>query len=447
MKVKVSRKKPFSIKVIKIKDIQLSKENPRYEPVENQEKTIEKIIEDQDNRLFFLARDILIWGINPHDPIQVYLSKNKKYVVLEGNRRICVLKLLDNPNLIDDQKSPQLKKKFEKLHKENKSRILHEVECAVYNNPKDAEHWIGLKHGYGEPGVGTENWAPLQKDRWKEKTEEKASRVLQIIKKMKSSKNVSQEIKDKLIEINTSNLDRLINDPDVRGFLGLEMHDGLIYSKIDEKEVMKGLVQIIKDILDPRFNVRKIYTKDERKIYLNNFPKKNIPNKRIKAKKSWRFTTSTAPLPSTKAKPYSKYRNTLIPSTFKLRIGNTKINDIFDELKKIKIEKFTNSVAVLFRVFTELSLDVYIEKNLPKKQIKNLQQKIFVVANQLEHKKWVGKNICKGIKMAVKDKNNILGIDTWQAYVHNPHFSPSPKDLMLTWNNIQIFIEKIWEHT
>ena len=46
-----------------------------------------------------------------------------------------------------------LKKKFKKLHDENKAKILKEVSCTVYVDPKEADVWIGIKHGYGKPGV------------------------------------------------------------------------------------------------------------------------------------------------------------------------------------------------------------------------------------------------------------------------------------------------------
>lgn len=114
--------------------------------------------------------------------------------------------------------------------------------------------------------------------------------------------------------------------------------------------------------------------------------------------------------------------------------------------------KHKNAVAVLFRVFVELSVDSYIEHYKLSTSISaaksgmNLQQKISNVANHLETKKLADPAICKGIRAAVKDSNDILGIDTWHAYVHNNKFSPKESNLIITWDNMQEFITILWNN-
>lgn len=142
----------------------------------------------------------------------------------------------------------------------------------------------------------------------------------------------------------------------------------------------------------------------------------------------------------------------LIPGTCKLHIDNPKTNAIYYELQKINIEKFPNAVSVLFRVFVELSLDTFLEK---KKMIKGasaskeklrLDQKLTKVIGYLTTRKAIDTATSKGIRVAASDSNNLLGIDTWHAYIHNNRFSPIPKDLITSWDNIQTFIEKLWEN-
>jgi len=58
--------------------------------------------------------------------------------------------------------------------------------------------------------------------------------------------------------------------------------------------------------------------------------------------------------------------------------------------------------------------------------------------------KFADKNICKGIRVAINNKDDLLGIDTLHAYIHNPKFSPSAPNLIITWDNIQPFIERVW---
>ncbi|MFN8244729.1 MAG: hypothetical protein U0X40_11805 [Ferruginibacter sp.] len=439
-------------------ELLVNTENYRFDTVASQKEAIDKMLEDQKDNLFNLAEHIINNGLNPNDRIEVVASHHDKtkFIVLEGNRRTITLKLLNNPDLIEGSKFSKLKKKFKKLHDSNKTKLIKEVDCLVYNDPKEADTWIGLKHGYGTPGVYTDNWGSLQKQRFSERTEGKTSTSLQVINLIKKSPDIPADIKSNVEKIKTTNLDRLIDDPEVRNFLGIEIYNGVIQSTTDENEVLKGIIQVIKDILNPKFTVNKIYTKQDRRDYLNKFPKASKPNITKKASKPWQFNSTGAPqpvsAPAPKPKPNPKDRNTLLPKSCAIKISKPKVNTIYHELLKLNVTKFTNATGVLFRVFVELSVDSYIEEyslaSTPSaaKSGMNFQQKMNVVANHLETKKLADAAICKGIKAAIKDSNDILGIDTWHAYVHNNKFSPKPNNLIITWDNMQDFMIILWNN-
>jgi hypothetical protein len=443
-------------KKIKIVDVLVNTENYRFETVSSQKEAIDKMLEDQNENLYNLAENIIKNGLNPNDKIQTVLSNHdqKKYIVLEGNRRAVTIKLINNPDLIEGSRFAGLKKKFKKLHEKNKDRIPVDIECVVYDDAKEADTWIGIKHGYGITGTGTQGWDPLQKQRFGEKTEGKTSTAMQIIKLLKSSGDVSAEIKSGLENINTTNLDRLIDDPDVRKFLGVEINGGVLQSTIPQKEVVKGMSQIVKDILSPGFKVKKIYSKEDRRDYISKFQKSSIPDVSLKGK-PWQFTagipTPAKAVVKSKSKSNATGRRKLIPKSCDISITNPKVNNIFHELKDLDL-KYKNAVAVLFRVFVELSLDSYIEGNnlttTPSASTNkmDLLQKVNFVANHLEQKKFADAAICKGIKSAIKDKNDLLGIDTWHAYVHNNKFSPKETNLIITWDNMQDFMIILWNN-
>lgn len=445
-------------KKLKLTELLVNTENYRFDTVASQKEAIDKMLDDQNDNLYNLAEHMVKNGLNPNDRIEVVVSNHDKakFIVLEGNRRTVTLKLLNNPDLIEGPKFTSLKKKFKKLHEVNKTSLIKEVDCLVYDDPNEADVWIGLKHGYGTSGVYTETWGPLQKQRFGERTEGKTSTSLQIINLIKKSIDVPTEIKSNVEKIKTTNLDRLIDDRDVRDFLGIEINNGVIQSTIEEKEVIKGLTQVIKDILDPKFTVKKIYNKEDRKDYINNFPKSSTPDKKQKSSKPWQLNATAPPQPSltpvTKSKPNPKDRNVLIPKSCAIRISQPKVNAIYHELLRLDVIKFTNAASVLFRVFVELSVDSYIEENglantlTAAKSGMNFQQKMNVVANHLETKKLADAAICKGIKAAIKDSNDILGIDTWHAYVHNNRFTPKANNLIITWDNMQDFIMILWNN-
>lgn len=440
-------------KQIKIADLHVNTDNYRFESVSGQKEAIDKMVSDQGEKLFNLAEHIVTNGLNPNDRIQVAASHHDKSIfnVLEGNRRIVSLKLLNNPDLLDGGHTA-LKKRFAKLHDENKSKLPKDIDCTVYDDPKEADVWIGIKHGYGKNGTMTNEWDPYQKGRFEEKMEGKSSIVLQTIKLLQTAPDVPADIKSNLSNLKVTNLDRLISDPDVRDFLGMEINNGLIQSSVEQKEVVKGLTQIVKDLLNPSFKVGEIYSKDDRKDYLKNFPKASIPDKKAKATKPWQVNGSatSSPSPSSKPKPNPKDRDVLIPKGCALKINNAKVNTIYHELQKLPLSKFANAAAISFRAFIEMSMDCFIDENKvtnagkPFDEWSKLLSKITEVANYLEKNKLANANICKGIRSAANNKNDLLGINTLHAYVHNNKFSAIPSHLVTSWDNIQPFIEKVW---
>lgn len=443
------------IKTIKLTDLQVNTENYRFEPVASQKEAIDIMVEDQGEKIFKLAEHIIANGLNPNDRIQVVSSghDSSKFNVVEGNRRTIALKLLNNPDLIEGHHYINLKKRFKKLHDDNKKAIILSIECTIYENPTEADKWIKLKHGGQLEGIGTVTWTAQQIDRFEEKVEGKPSVSLQAIKLLEKSPTVPADLKSNLKNLKVSNLERLISDPTVRTFLGIEINNGIIQSTVEEKEVIKGLTHIAKDLLDPKFNVKKIYTKDDRTNYVNKIPKAHKPNISKLADKPWQFndvnTPNAKPILS-KPKPNPKYRKTLIPKSCSLKISKPKVNSLYHELIKLDVTNYTNASAIALRVFVELSIDSYIEEhNLVNtlsaaKSGMGFQQKINTVANHMETKKFADAAICKGIKSEIKEKNDIMGIDTWHAYVHNNKFAPKDKNLIITWDNIQSFIEVLW---
>lgn len=444
--------------LIQLSDLIVNTENYRFEPVGSQKEAIDQMIADQGEKLVNLAEHIMVNGLNPNDRVQVIVSNHDKtqFNVIEGNRRTVTLKLLYNPELIDSFAFTTLKKKFKKLHEEYKSSLITSVECTIYDDPKEADTWVGIKHGYGKTGTGTDEWNPIQKGRFEEKIEGKSSIALQTIKILQNSSDVASDLKENLKDIKLTNLSRLMSDPDVRGFLGLEISSGVLQSQVNHKEVVKGLTQIAKDLLKPNFKVGEIYTKVDRKDYLNKFPASSKPDVTIKAPKPWQFndvgTSKPGATPSPKPKPKPKERDYLIPKNCLMSINNPKVNAIYIELQKLPLSKFVTVSAVALRVFIENSMDCFIEGNKltvtkegkPLSKDSKLMVKIVEVANYLESSGLADSHITKGIRSAANNKNDLLGVETLHAYVHNSKFSPISSHLITTWDNIQPFIEKVW---
>jgi hypothetical protein len=429
-------------KRIKVSDLLVSTENPRFDTMAGQKEAIEKMIEELGDKLHVLGRHIIDNGLNPADIIQVSVSSHDKtkYNVLEGNRRVVALKMLSHPDLVDAPGHAGLKKKFKKLHDDHKTAIPKDANCLVWDDPGEANKWIKLKHTGENDGAGTVNWSNQQQQRFDEKMEGKSPLSLQVVKLLGASADVPTDIK-------MTNLSRMLADPEVRDVMGLQVSKGLLYSEVDKGEVLKGLTKLVEDILRPGFNVNTIYTKEDRRAYLTKFGKGHKPNLKKTADKPWDFNDgrSTTGGKAVKPKKNPNHRNALIPKACVLKISNPKLNELYYELQRLNVHKHKHSCSVAFRVFVELSLDCYVEEKklaVPK----TLFHKVTDVANHLESNNLADKSICKGIRSAINNPHDLMGTHTWNAYVHNSKFSPTPQNLITSWNNMQPFMEKVWEN-
>lgn len=122
------------------------------------------MIEDQQNKLVTLAEHILENGLNPTDIILVCPHQNQ-WLVLEGNRRVTALKLVNEPDLVPAQFA-KLKRDFQKLNAILDNSILESIPCVIIEDKDVANEWIRLKHTGENDGAGIVRWDGQQTSRF-----------------------------------------------------------------------------------------------------------------------------------------------------------------------------------------------------------------------------------------------------------------------------------------
>lgn len=446
---------------IKVTNLFIDLDNFRFEHQTSQVEAINKMVEENKDNLYNLAIDILTNGLNPTDiPLVVKLpTDDNKFIVMEGNRRITTLKILLNPNLIDN-KHQSLKKKFIKLVSENESKVIWSLECGICANREEAYLWIERKHSNGLHGIGTQQWNAIQKQRFEEATKGKTSMALQVINMLMKADTVEDSFKEQLKTVKVTNLQRLISDPDVRTFLGISLKNGRLTSDIKKEVVTDALTEILKDMMKEDFKVSKIYKKGDRATYMRNmFGTSTSLNSVTNKTERWDFVTTQAAQREVDDKQQKmviaqpmKPRVTLIPKKYELPITDGRVASIFHELKGLIVKNYVNTTAIMFRIFLEMSVDVYIEtfhllkagKLTSSKSGKNLLEKLQTVIEHLKTIKAANIDMTKGMEFAMSNKNSPLSPETLNSYVHNYRFSPMPDTLISEWDNVQPFFECLW---
>jgi len=364
------------------------------------------------------------------------------YIVLEGNRRIAALKILNNPELVPSDEQV-IKKKIKKLLKG--FRNLTEIKCIWFKNETEAYKWIDLRHTGENNGVGTVTWTAIQKERFNIKRG-KSSIVIQAVDFVEKEGQISEDVRKKIKTMPITNLGRLLEDPDVREELGVDIKDSKLVTVLPKEEVVKGLTKVVEDIATKRINVNDIYYKKDKIEYIKNLDASEKPKKDKILPKAWKLADGKSSSKPTRSYPASTTRKKIIQRNCKLEIPEKRVNNIFIELKCLNVDKFPNAGSVLLRVFLELSLDYYIEKNstIGVTTDAKLHRKINSVAEYFETNGIMSKHELKPIRQSVSRKNEIFSTETLNAYVHNKNLNPIPKELKLTWDNIELFIKKLW---
>ena len=99
------------------------------------------MIADQKGKLVVLAKDIFENGLSPTDLIMVVRMTEGKnqYKVLEGNRRVTCLKLIDNPNFIPGEYA-SIRRQFQSManNKERASQLRRPL-CVIFDNEEEAQ--------------------------------------------------------------------------------------------------------------------------------------------------------------------------------------------------------------------------------------------------------------------------------------------------------------------
>jgi hypothetical protein len=148
---------------IDVERIFLYEENPRHEPIESEPEIIEHLCKDE--QVFNLARSIADAGPNPLALVGIVQTSegaaSKTYQSWEGNRRVCAIKLLNDPDLAP----PNLRKDFHRLASESSHVPIKKINCVVFDDHDDLRFWMGIIHNGTQDGVGLSAWDAQQKAR------------------------------------------------------------------------------------------------------------------------------------------------------------------------------------------------------------------------------------------------------------------------------------------
>lgn len=465
------------VKNLSIKDLSLWDENARF-PEEyfkkNDTELLEYFLSKREFKIDNLAKEIVGDFDLPQLEKLVVLELGGKNIVIEGNRRLTVYKLLANPNLIKNRKD--LKKLFEEYKKSIGINDSFALESTITKEKDEALRFVDRKHNKGNNEVG---WGePERRNFAIRRSNGKIKDIIRVelanaVKKLSLPDAIKEAVLGKGF---VTTFYRLVDNSAARSKFGYDIStDGNL--EIKDRNLFDNYLKIVaydvwqkKDSQGNQVDSRSLNKTEDITNYINGLKKSESTNidKEINKniKKDLFGGEAIFKGSGTKSKPVSTLRKHLILSS--LYINNNRINDIYNELKKkLEVDSTPNAVAVLFRVFIECSVDYYIEVNKIKITDKiELAGKILKTVDHLEaylidkyfkdnkitnpteaQKKSASQKLKfkEMRKMATKDNNSILSVSTFHDFVHDYKTSPVACDLKKYWDNIDNFFVEFWK--
>lgn len=449
---------PLSALVLDLRNARLK------DPQASQQSAVLAMARQEGKKLLELARSIVEQGrLDPLSPLGVVPSAENalEYVVVEGNRRLVALKALETPSLIAAALDARSQTALQKLSTAYRNNPINSVRCAVFDTEPESTQWIVLRHDGQSGGAGLVQWGADEKDRFRSRHEAQTrSPAGQIIDFVESRGLLSDEAKASRRGI-LSNLERMLSSRAICDVLGVSVAPGgksvLMHYPADE--VARSLTRAVQDLKTGATRVGDIYYAPDREAFAHRFPESHRPraSTRLSSAAPLGADTGAAQPSKPKGKGSSRQkpppppvpRSTVVPHSCRLNIPALRTNLIYHELLRLDLSSYINSCAVMLRVFLELSVDHYIEREklLSDAAMKstNLSKKLHTAAADLRAKGKISLLLQEAID-DIGDRSKVLAISavTFNAYVHNPYKHPQADDLRSAWDELQPFMEALW---
>ncbi len=468
-----------SFETFKLTELRLDQKNYRIGAVASQRDAIAAIIEDQRRKLVNLAEDLLALGLSPGEPIWVTRDVDAPgmYVVLEGNRRIAALKIMEAPALAA---GTVVEKAFSVLASQFSERPMRQIEALVFATRDEAQPWQRRRHMTSASGVGLQSWKTLAKARANRDQGTKAERFLAVVEYLQDDSDEWAELTD-MLDPKWTTVDRVLNASALSTLLGIDINlkTGVIKFENENEEAGKNLLRrVLRGIAAPEFRFAHVESDRDRETFIARFAefavKAKIDNTAASNSDSspsdgiatpenrpdvigpitqHRVQPKSTASPS-RTKPIPAPRGTLAPrkggQTFSVK--GDRLNGLYRECRDIVLKNNENAASFLLRVFIELSSEALLEeKGIPiPPSVKGrsnwddtgipLSAKVNAVLSVIDG---TGKlKTLAQVRVACDPKSTAsFSISTLHGYFHNRHTKPDAMSIMAAWDTWEIYLQ------
>jgi hypothetical protein len=444
----------------KLSQLKLDQQNIRTGNQPDQRAAIRALVEEQKQMIVNLALDLMDVGPSPGEPIWVTADTDEagQHVVLEGNRRVAALKMLDSPQLAADT---DFAAEFASMAKEFALKPRRELEAQIFASRDDAWPWIERRHMSAASGVGLQPWSSLALERQKLAGGGSIRRSLLVLNYLDDGSSAFEEV-GSVINAKATTVDRVLNAPALSEALGVHIsrkNRSVTFENGDQVAGRRLLRDLITAMAKPDFSFGKIRDADARDAFVRDFSDRAV-------KGTGGAPAPTAPTGSATVVPFpgqaprsrltEPVRPTLAPGGSRgiANVKGKRLKQLYRECRQIKLVDNENAAALLLRVFIELSSEALLtEKQTPvpaglgKRGITDwcefgvsLRDKVTAVLAVVDTTPKAKQQLQK-TRVALDPTSNAVGsITTLNGYFHNLDMNPTVVALREAWDTWENYL-------
>lgn len=461
-------------KTLAVPSLLLDSRNPRIPDTDSKQGQRDLIADLVENdKVYELAKSIVDKGYHPVESL-IAIILNGKHVVVEGNRRLAALKLLLSPDIAPHNAVSR----FRALANRANLSAIKKIRVLVAPSRDASAPVIMSKHTQEQIA----KWVPVMQAKFFKNLVDSGLSVDEVAQQynvlpsrvtdflqlyqmycVACSMDLPQEVVPKVAnprEYPMTTLERLYKSPQVADFLGISFDNNKeLVGSTDPAEFKKAFGKMTVDVANKTVDSRTVNNAAGIKNYLAGFgdAKPNLSKKGTFTatdiiNQSGKFSGKTKKTPRRKRTGPPPIRPYLIPAHIECNVDNQRINNVFNELKKLRVGQFPNAVALMLRSLLEMGLGYYLHRTdyLSKlvAEIKNKNPKLPddwhpTLKEMLKYttKDGVGiitnANLLQALRKMLSEKDKLLSIDTLNLFVHNEHFYPDEDKLRKLWQTLE----------
>lgn len=432
--------------------------NPRHRPVTTQEAALREVVRRDPRKLLNLATDIAANGLSPIDrPIIMKSEDGKKFVVLEGNRRLASLRLLANPAACPDS---SYRPKFEAVSAVAAHRP-DRVRCYEVASRDEARPLLERRHAGELGGVGVIRWSAMQRTRNSTAPGHQERVALTTLdwldgKAVAGSNQQLAELLDAVAEEKFTTFGRLASDPDFRTYCGFDIR-GDVFTVTDTSEnVVLRLSLVLDDFRSERqLTVTELKVKEQRLAYIETLRTRMAGADEADVDNDHEADADDDD--DTEARDGStddfdtdgddggqdgddedaqEEEVDDKPPPMKLFVGaslsncSLRVRKVLHEVQKIPIRTYPNSAAALIRMVIELAVLEAHDKcswPAPPERDAKLRHHVNNAIRQLDPNMKASRYLT--LRQELNKRDSLINTVTLNAFLHDPHYVPSAPNM------------------